>query len=167
MPDLITDLYRQNEWADLEILRVCRGLTDEQLDSTAVGTYGSIRATLQHIVGAETGYAFRLGNTTTPRIRGDEPWHGFDTLEASVRGVVATFIAAAADPGRVIRVGPDNEPRDVEAGVILTQVLNHSTEHRSQIFSILTGLGIEPPELSGWEWGLAVGKMRTVGTGVA
>ncbi|OFW64816.1 MAG: hypothetical protein A2135_07045 [Actinobacteria bacterium RBG_16_67_15] len=69
MTDLITDLYRQNEWANLETLRICRGLSDEQLDSTAVGTYGSIRATLQHIVGAETGYAFRLGNTTTARIR--------------------------------------------------------------------------------------------------
>ncbi|HEX5631147.1 MAG TPA: DinB family protein [Acidimicrobiia bacterium] len=162
MTDLITDLYRQNEWANLETLRICRDLTDEQLDSTAVGSYGSIRATLQHIVGAETGYAFRLGNTTTTRIRGDEPWHGFDTLEASVRGVVATFIAAATDPGKVIRVGSDDEPYEVEASVILTQVLNHSTEHRSQVFSMLTGLGIEPPELSGWEWGLAVGKMHSV-----
>ena len=69
MPDLNTDFYRQNEWANLETLRIGRGLSDEQLDSTAVGTYGSIRATLQHIVGAETGYAFRLGNTTTARIR--------------------------------------------------------------------------------------------------
>lgn len=162
MSSLITDLYRQNEWANLETLRICRSLTDEQLDSTAVGTYGSIRATLQHIVGAETGYAFRLGNTTTARIRGDDPWPGFDTLETSARGVVATFIAASADATRVIRIGTDAEPYDVEASVILTQVLNHSTEHRSQVFSILTGLGIEPPELSGWEWGLAAGKMRSV-----
>ena len=162
MPSLIDDLYRQNEWANLEILRICRGLTEEQLETTSVGTFGSIRATLKHIVGAETGYAFRLGNTTTPRLRGDDPWPGFDRLEESVRGVVATFVAAAADPGRVIRVGSDDEPYDVEASVILTQVLNHSTEHRSQVFSMLTALGISPPELSGWEWGLAVDKMRSV-----
>ncbi|OFW64817.1 MAG: hypothetical protein A2135_07050 [Actinobacteria bacterium RBG_16_67_15] len=59
-----------------------------------------------------------------------------------MRGVVATFVSAAPDPSRVIRVGSDQEPFDVETGVILTQVLNHSTEHRSQIFSILTGLGL-------------------------
>lgn len=162
MSDLITDLYRQNEWANLETTRLCRDLSDAQLDSTAVGTYGSIRATLQHIVGGETGYAFRLGNTTTARIRGDDPWPGFDTITATFSAVVDTFITAARDSGKVIRVGSDDEPYDVEASVILTQVLNHGAEHRSQIFSILTGLGIEPPELSGWEWGLAIGKMRAI-----
>ena len=28
--------------------------------------------------------------------------------------------------------------------------------------SVLTTLGIEPPELSGWEWGLASERMRKV-----
>jgi uncharacterized damage-inducible protein DinB len=41
-------------------------------------------------------------------------------------------------------------------------MFNHGTEHRSQVATILTTLGIEPPELSGWEWGLAAGKMRKV-----
>jgi uncharacterized damage-inducible protein DinB len=46
--------------------------------------------------------------------------------------------------------------------VILVQAFNHSTEHRSQICTVLTTLGIEAPELSGWEWGLAVDRMRRI-----
>jgi uncharacterized damage-inducible protein DinB len=41
-------------------------------------------------------------------------------------------------------------------------MFNHGTEHRSQVATILTTLGIEPPELSGWEWGLASDRMRKV-----
>ncbi len=36
------------------------------------------------------------------------------------------------------------------SGLILTQAINHATEHRAQIMTILTQLGIEPPDLSGW-----------------
>jgi uncharacterized damage-inducible protein DinB len=64
MPELTTDFFRQNEWANLAMIRLCQSLTDEQLDATAVGTYGSIRNTLQHIVAAEAGYAFRLERPT-------------------------------------------------------------------------------------------------------
>jgi uncharacterized damage-inducible protein DinB len=44
MPELTTDFYRQNEWANLTLIEVCRALDDEQLNATAVGTYGSISA---------------------------------------------------------------------------------------------------------------------------
>jgi len=31
-------------------------------------------------------------------------------------------------------------------------VINHATEHREQIKAIMTGLGIEPPDLQGWAY---------------
>ena len=43
-------------------------------------------------------------------------------------------------------------PRDVPKTIILTQVINHTTEHRAQIMAILTQLGIQPPELDGWQY---------------
>lgn len=161
MPDLIADLFRQNEWANLQILELCRGLTDEQLDSTAVGTYGSIRSTLQHIVGAEGGYTFRLGTVPARPLKGDDPWPGFDRLVEIARANTVAFIAAARTvTDTPIRVGSDDEPYDVEPTVILVQAFNHSTEHRSQICTILTALGVAAPELSGWEWGMAANRMR-------
>lgn len=161
MPDLTADFYRQNEWANLALIDVCRGLSDAHLDATAAGTFGSIRDTLRHIVSAEAGYAFRLGTSPTRRLKADDPWPGFDVL-AELVSVNAAALAAAAHAATdtPIRVGTPEEPFDVEPAVILVQAFHHSTEHRSQIATILTTLGIEPPELSSWEWGLAVGRMR-------
>jgi len=36
--------------------------------------------------------------------------------------------------------------------IILTQAINHATEHRAQIMAILTQVGIQPPELDGWTY---------------
>jgi uncharacterized damage-inducible protein DinB len=41
----------------------------------------------------------------------------------------------------------------VEPWVILVQVINHATEHREQIKSMLTALGITPPDIDGWDFG--------------
>jgi uncharacterized damage-inducible protein DinB len=49
--DTLTTLFRHHLWANLRLFERCAGLTNEQLDAPVVGTYGSIRDTLQHIVG--------------------------------------------------------------------------------------------------------------------
>ena len=51
--DTLTTLYSHNLWANIKLFECCAGLSDEQLDSTIIGTFGTIRDTLQHIVGAE------------------------------------------------------------------------------------------------------------------
>jgi uncharacterized damage-inducible protein DinB len=43
-------------------------------------------------------------------------------------------------------------PREVPKAIILTQVINHATEHREQVKAILTQLGIEPPDLQSWSY---------------
>ena len=46
----------------------------------------------------------------------------------------------------------DGEPRDVLKTILLTQAINHATEHRAQIMTILTQLGIQPPNLDSWSY---------------
>ena len=58
--DTLTTLFRHNRWANVRILERCAGLTNEQLDATIAGAYGSIRDTLQHIVTAERLYFSRI-----------------------------------------------------------------------------------------------------------
>jgi len=142
MHDLITDLYRQNEWANLTLLDACRELSDAQLDASAPGTYGSIRATLSHLVGSETGYAFRPGDADIVRIRSDDPWPGFDRLAGVVRATATAAIrnarAMTSDP---LTIDAPDRPSLVAPTVVLVQMVNHSTEHRSQVSTILTTLG--------------------------
>ena len=43
----------------------------------------------------------------------------------------------------------------VEPWVVMVQVINHATEHREQISSMLSALGVTPPDLDGWSYGEA------------
>jgi uncharacterized damage-inducible protein DinB len=160
MSGILEDLYRHNEWANLRLLEVCRTLTDEQLDATTVGAFGSIRSTLLHFAD-DGGYVKVLGGVYDgPVIDEDAPFPGFDVLQeafvATARGLVERAQAAAA--GSYTARATDGWTGDAE--VVLVQALNHATEHRSQICTILTSLGIEAPTLDGWEWGFATGRGR-------
>jgi uncharacterized damage-inducible protein DinB len=168
MGDLIADLFRQNEWANLTVIDACRGLTDEQLDATAVGAFGSVRETLVHFIGAEARYVRRLGGAPARDLPRDEQWTGFDALEQVVRSTAAALLerarSVAGSTLELTDIADDDPARryHVDATVVLVQALNHSTEHRSQLCTILTGLGIAPPELDGWTWGIADGRTRPV-----
>jgi uncharacterized damage-inducible protein DinB len=41
----------------------------------------------------------------------------------------------------------------VDPWVVMLQVINHATEHREQLKSMLTALGITPPSIDGWDFG--------------
>jgi uncharacterized damage-inducible protein DinB len=156
MPDLISDFIRQNEWANLRLIEVCRQLTDDQLDATSEGTFGSIRDTLMHIISSEGWYAFRLGHKPPVQTE-DGDWVGFDALAASASSAADALNEAAHQSGDQLIAG---EEHDFEAAVVIVQAVHHGTDHRSQICTVLTTLGIEPPDVSSWSWGLAAGKMR-------
>ena len=61
MGPLLIEAFRYNKWANLHLLDVCSGLSDEQLQLTVPGTYGTIAATLMHLLAAEQRYLRRLG----------------------------------------------------------------------------------------------------------
>jgi len=172
MGDLIEDFYRQNEWANLSLIEVCRELTDEQLDATAPGAFGTIRSTLTHLIGAEAQNVRRLGATPDHEIpsRG-AVWPGFDALEEIVRSSANGLVERArAVGGSTIVVQEEPGVRvEIEADVILIQVINHSTEHRSQICTILTIVGALPSTgddgqtiVDAWAWSDAKGLARRV-----
>ena len=59
-PSMLRQL-RHDVWATGKLIAYCRGLTDAQLALTAPGTFGTVRRTLQHIVGADEDYLKKLG----------------------------------------------------------------------------------------------------------
>ena len=46
--------------------------------------------------------------------------------------------------------------------LFLIQAINHGTEHRSQIATILTQIGVEPPEMDGWTYFETSGQLKPV-----
>jgi uncharacterized damage-inducible protein DinB len=49
MVSLLVTLYEHNTLANLRLLDFCAGLSDEQLNASAPGTFGRVRDTLVHI----------------------------------------------------------------------------------------------------------------------
>jgi uncharacterized damage-inducible protein DinB len=153
-PDTLTTLFSRHRWANLRLLECCAPLTDEQLDATLLGGYGSIRDTLQHIVIAEQSYFARISTGQPRRRAADEPQLTLAVLAESLRATGAGLVewAGRVQADDTVEVDWDGAPRNVPKTILLTQAINHATEHRAQIMATLTQLGIEPPELDGWTY---------------
>lgn len=145
-------LFRHNLWANLTLLDACAALDEAGLGTAAVGTYGAIHDTLRHIVGAEQGYLFQMTGRWPERrlVKDERP--DVATLRELGRqtGVALIDVAAAATPDDVIYLHWDDKRWPYPLGMILNQVINHATEHRAQVLTIMTQLGLAPPDLSGW-----------------
>ena len=150
--DTLTTLFHHNRWANLRLLEQCAALTGDQLDATLIGAYGSIRDTLQHIATAERSYHARITTGQPYRRPKDAPAMTIAEMRDSLSATGAGLIewAAKVQPGDTVQVDWDGTPRDVPKTILLTQAINHATEHRAQVMGILTHLGIEPPELDAW-----------------
>jgi uncharacterized damage-inducible protein DinB len=159
----LDDLAKHNAWATRQLLASCRGLDQPTLDATVPGTYGSIIATLRHLIDAEMSYVFRLTEAWAER-----PWPydeavGLDVLEerAALLGTtLERFLAGDWDEERQGQArGEDGQVFAVRAGIFLTQALHHANEHRAHVCTILGALGHEPPDVSAWGYALATGRM--------
>lgn len=153
---ILETLFRHNLWANLQLLEVCRPLSEEQLQATVVGVYGSIGETWQHMARSERSYFSRISTGQPYRHPDGAPPLTFAELAESLRHTGEGLIewAPKVQADERVEVQWDNNgiqgPVQVPKAVILTQVINHATEHRAQIMAILTALGIQPPELDSW-----------------
>jgi len=149
---------QHNSWANAQLLDFCSHLGEEQLAWTIPGTYGSIHATLQHIIGAETGYLFSLTGGELPpggRLPDDlVPLALLTDLARSNAMRIEQVIAAETDSDRKI-TRPSGAI--VPAAVIVAQYIHHGSDHRAHIGSILGAHGVEGPNLDVWAHGRAIG----------
>jgi uncharacterized damage-inducible protein DinB len=154
MNDGLVDFYRHHLWANLGLLEACAQLNDEQLHASAPGTYGTIRDTLVHLLRAEDSYLARLtGRQPEDLLRVGE-FPGVEALRVHARrsgeGLIA--VAETVDETQVVRGTYHGEPYELPVMVPLMQAIQHAADHRSQIASVLSQLGIEPPDLSVWAY---------------
>ncbi len=154
----LSDFFKYNLWANLCLLDTCEQLTDAQLDAVFPGTYGSIRVTLKHMLGAEEGYAARSagGFPTTPPLREDEEApRSFAELRERARRASSAMIAfteqVTPEQLQVIQLLDEGTYR-APLLVTVIQFVDHGIDHRTQICTALTQLGIQPPELDVWAY---------------
>jgi uncharacterized damage-inducible protein DinB len=152
---ILAEMFRHNLWANLTLIDLCATLPNEILETNVPGTYGGIRETLTHLVGAEERYLPALvggSERRNPTLEETDP--DLATVREHARqsgeGFVAYAEAAEGDP--TLRVTWRGQSHEMPASLFLVQAINHATEHRAQIKTALTQAGIAPPELDGWTW---------------
>jgi uncharacterized damage-inducible protein DinB len=146
---LLRDAFAHHVWATLTLIDACRSLDAEQLATSVPGTYGSIIDTMRHLVGADASYLFVLSGGSALEI--EEERMDLRELRAAMEAngpAWAALVAGDLDPDAiVVRHRDDGSESRAPAGIRLAQVLHHGTDHRSQVCTALTTLGVEPPAI--------------------
>ena len=159
---LLNDAMAHHIWATERLIDACAGLTPEQLRTPVPGTYGPIIATFGHLVSSDGWYLGFFRDWTNAI---DE--ENTDVTLAELRSAITTtgaawmeLLAGDLEPDTDMVEHGDGWDFHAPLGIRINQVIHHGTDHRSQICTALTSLGIEPPEIDLWAYGEATGRTR-------
>jgi uncharacterized damage-inducible protein DinB len=147
----LEDAFAHHAWATLRLIDSCLALSTDQLATAVPGTYGSILDTMRHLVGADASYLFVTSGGGTAAI--DEDEMDLEELRATMESHGTAWSALLAQ-------GPDTDAAPMS--IRLAQALHHGTDHRSQICTALTALGVEPPFIDVWDFGAEDGRVFEV-----
>lgn len=152
-PEYFKAIYDYNYWGRDKILREVEKISDADFVKTFSKGYGSLRATLVHLIAAEGIWVTRLaGESPSATMREeDSPTRAairarWSEAEAKLRAYLAKLDDAELQ--RVVHyknMRGDALARPVWQ--ILAQVANHGTQHRAEAASMLTDLGFSPGNL--------------------
>ncbi len=162
--DFLTKLFEHNNWANEQIIAACAALNDEQLDAEPVSaTVGSIRSTLLHLVSAQRNYLSLL--TLPVEARPATPI-AFAELQESARMSGEALLALVRDGSGSLSEArlQTRDGHYTKPWPVIVQIINHATEHREQIKSMLSALGMTPPDIDGWSYGEISGALVPLST---
>src|SRR3972149_2089079 len=162
--NILEKLLEHNNWANRQIIQACSALRDEQLDAEPQSaTAGSIRLTLFHLVNAQQGYLSLL--TLPVEARHNVPPTFAELQKAASISGEGLLALARADPSKHLKARlRTKDGYFVEPWVVMVQVINHATEHREQIKSMLSALGVTPPNIDGWDYGEVTNSLIPIST---
>lgn len=152
--ELFRMLARFNEWANGHIYDCCARLSDADYRMDRKAFFGSVHATLNHLLVVDKLWRARVeGGTTGIKSLNQVLYDDFALLRAAHRAEDAALIRAvdAIDTANVSKPLAykfvDGTPAETPLDVVLITLFNHQTHHRGQIHVMLTQAGITPPPL--------------------
>jgi uncharacterized damage-inducible protein DinB len=157
----LVKLFEHNNWANQKIIEACSVLSDLQLDAEPhSATRGTIRRTLLHLVHSQLGY---LSLLTLPVDERPDVAPAFAELKESAQISGEGLLALARGEQKPFESRlTTKDGYHTEPWVVMLQVINHATEHREQIKSMLSALGVTPPNMDGWDYGEATNALIPV-----
>ena len=160
---LLGDAFAHHIWATERLIDECGALTPQQMTTPASGTYGSIIDTLRHLVASDRWYLsfFPSGDRLAPMDENAQiSLAGLRSAIASNGAAWTELLAGELDAHTDVVELDKGWEIHYPVGVSLAQVTHHGTDHRSQVCTALTGLGVTPPEIDVWAFARATGRER-------
>ena len=160
MNEILIEAFRHKLWAMKTLIAACEDRSVDELTRPAPG-FGSILATLNHLVLADAGYVASLGG-------GRADWASDDNETKDLQELAARAEENGARWERFLQVPVDGErlaflddgAYETHAAVVVMQALHHASVHGEQVCACLMALGVEPPDVQPWALADATGRSR-------
>ncbi len=150
MLHMLDDLYLYNDWANQKVLELCDGLDDAQLDAPRELGFGSLRATLFHILAAEQIWLERwelIPWRPFPKDPGGMDLTAMTNALAGVSAARREHINRHRDDAWQVIAFEDSRklPFSYPLFDLLLHVANHGIHHRAQALNYLKTFGRTVP----------------------
>jgi uncharacterized damage-inducible protein DinB len=146
-------LYKYNSWANKRILDTAANVTQEQFLAPASYPHGGLRGTLTHALFAEWVWRVRWqGESPTQRLK-PEDFPTFESLRTrwmEDEKLLLAFVHDVTDERLNDNFDYKNlqgEPFQRILWHAMAHVVNHGTQHRSEVAALLTDMGHSPGDL--------------------
>ncbi len=146
-------LARYNAWANERLYAACAALAESELKAKRRAFFGSIHATLNHILVGDRLWMSRLAGGTLVLPLNKILYEKFAPLRAARRaqdalllGLVDGIAASRLDEPLHYR-NTKGEDFATPHRLVLGHLFNHQTHHRGQVHDMLSQTAVAPPEL--------------------
>jgi uncharacterized damage-inducible protein DinB len=147
-------LGRYNAWANRRLYEACAALRPEDYRAQRSSFFGSIHATLNHILVGDRVWMGRLESVPSGIERLDQILYDeFADLKAareSEDARILGFVSGLGDDAIAATLRYRNmagEPQETTLTWVLAHFFNHQTHHRGQVHGMLSGTPVAPPSL--------------------
>jgi uncharacterized damage-inducible protein DinB len=151
--DIIKLLYNYHYWANEQIVRTVEQVPQDGLDQEGQRTYARIQDILVHMMGAEWIWCSRWQGVSPARrpttaelptlAALQERWRD---QESQVRAFIASLQEDDLDVLHTY-ASLKGDRSTLPLSHTMLQVVNHGTQHRSEVAMLLTDLGYSPGDL--------------------
>ncbi|MGH2541442.1 MAG: DinB family protein [Ardenticatenaceae bacterium] len=152
MTEFIFTLYQYNRWANHRILDTAAHLDPDQFIARVRGSFDSVRDTLVHTMSAEWIWLSRWQGVSPSALFDPADYSDLSTLRerwVQIEQDTQSFVAAQ-DEDRLTRVisytNTQGERYSYPLWQMMVHQINHGTQHRSEVATMLTQFGHSP----GW-----------------
>jgi len=151
--ELVVALARNNRWANRRLHVACAELTDEEYFTERSSFFGTIHATLNHILIVDLVYLGRLKGEKRVDDGCDELHRTLPELTHAQGDVDREIIAYCeqleldALESRVAFVRSNGQAYSERIIDVLTHLFLHDVHHRGQIHDMLSATSVAPPQL--------------------